>query len=65
MTQRLGPKRPVLTLNVGHDSHTVYLGEICYVQNVNRVKEIYLTGGRLSRTCLSGQSVPVGVENIA
>lgn len=54
LTQLTGTKkRPVITLSVGHGSHTVYLDEICYIQSVKHMKEAFLTGGRLIRVWTS------------
>lgn len=46
LTQLRTPKRPIITLTVGHDSYMVYLDEICYLQSVNHAVEIFLTNGR-------------------
>lgn len=47
LAQLTARPRPMIVLNTGHDSLNVYLDEICYIQSVKHVKEIYLTGNRL------------------
>ena len=53
LTQLTSKKRPVITLRAGRECHTVYLDEICYVQSVQHVKEVFLTKGRLIRIWMS------------
>lgn len=46
LTQLKSRQRPTITLTVGHDSHTVYLDEISYIQSINHATEVFLTRGR-------------------
>lgn len=49
LTQLRSRQRPMLTLTAGHDSHTVYLDEIGYIQSANHATEVFLTGGKQIR----------------
>lgn len=49
LTQLKSRQRPTITLTAGHDSHTVYLDEICYIQSANHATEVFLTRGRQIR----------------
>ena len=49
LTQLKSRQRPSITLTAGHDSHTVYLDEIGYIQSANHATEVFLTGGRRIR----------------
>lgn len=44
-----GRKRPMIVLNIGRDSRTVYLDEIIYIQSTRHMKEVFLTDGRQIR----------------
>ena len=46
LTQLKCRPRPMLTLTAGHDSHTVYLDEISYIQSANHATEVFLAKGR-------------------
>lgn len=49
LTQLKSRQRPTITLTAGHDSHTVYLDEIYYIQSINHATEVFLTKGRQIR----------------
>lgn len=49
LTQLKSRQRPMITLTAGHDSHTVYLDEIGYIQSANHATEVFLTRGRQIR----------------
>lgn len=53
LTQRKSRQRPMLALTTGHDSHTVYLDEIGYIQSANHATEVFLTKGRQIRVWMS------------
>lgn len=46
LTQLQSKRRPTITLMTGHDSHTVYLDEIYYIQSANHATEVFLSNGR-------------------
>ena len=45
LAQRQSQKRSAITLTAGHDSHTVYLDELSYIQSANHATEVFLTRG--------------------
>lgn len=54
--------RPLLQLNVGRSSYTLYLDEICYILSMNHAKEIHMTENRVIKVWMQMDALASGLN---